>query len=344
MINGIQHVGIGVRDRERSFHFYNNALGFSVPMSKSTDNCSGMLPLLGKDEIRNVIIALNPRGGALVEIFQYVSREPASIPEEVDFTYNGYLFYGLKVRNLQGALDIVTRHGGQAVAGPSPFSPLDDRGWKTAVFRDPDGIFGVMLEYPGSTVGTGGGRPRIGGIEYVAVGVSDLDRSVDFYRSILGYDHMLYRHQGKAPEWQEMFGGRNMKRALLRRSSPPQGLFKHFLRGGMIELIQVEGNTGRHNFEGRKWGDIGFMELCFDVDDIGRTMQHINARGVPTAVPTHSQSMGLNTYASFGYIRDPDRSLLEFADIKSLPVPYIFIRLLVNPFVIGLARRLRILR
>lgn len=344
MINCIQHVGIGVKDRERSYHFYSNALGFSVPMSKSTDSCSGMLPLLGQDEIRNVIIALNPRGGALVEIFQYVSREPSPIPEKVDFTCNGYLFYGIKVRNLRRSLEIVERHGGRVVAGPSPFTPLREGGWKTAVFRDPDGIYGVMLEYPGSTVGTGGGRARVGGIEYVAVGVSDIERSVDFYKSVLGYDQVMYRCQGKAPEWSGLFGERNLKRVLLRRSKPPQGLFRHFLRGGMIELFQVEGNTGRHNFEGRKWGDIGFMELCFDVDDIHRTMKEINARGVPTAVPTHSQSMGLNTYATFGYIRDPDGSLLEFADIKSLPVPYIFIRLLVNPFIIGIARRLRIIK
>lgn len=344
MINCIQHIGIGVRDRERSYDFYNNALGFSVLMSKSTDNCTGMLPILGQDEIRNVVISLNPRGGALIEIFQYVSREPTPIPEEVDFTYNGFLFFGLKVRNVQKSLDIIQSYGAEVMSGPAPFTPMADEGWKTGVFRDPDGIYGVLLEYPESTVGTGNGRARIGGIEHVAIGVSDLDRSLDFYSSQLGYDDLLYRYEGKAPEWECLFGDRTMKRALIRRSKPPQGLFKHFLRGGMVELFQVEGNTGRHNFEGRKWGDIGFMELCFDVDDINLTFEEMHARGVSKAIPTHSQSMGLNTYASFGYIRDPDGSLLEFADIKSLPVPYILIRLLVNPFFIGIAKRLGIIK
>lgn len=342
MINCIQHVGIGVRDRDRSFDFYNNILNFSVPMSKSTDSCSGMLPVLQKDETRNVVIALNPYGGALLEIFQYVSREPVTAPPDIDFTCNGFLFYGLKVRNLAGALKRISNWGAQTISGPSLFTPV--QGWQTGVFRDPDGIHTVLLEYPESTVGTGNGRPRIGGIEYVAIGVSDIDRSLDFYSDILGYNDILYRYEGKAPEWSAMFGNASMKRALIRRSRKPEGLFKHFLRGGMIELIQVLDNKkDRHNFEGRKWGDIGFMELCFDVDDIYKTLEEINAKGVPTAIPPHSQEMGLNTHATFGYIRDPDGSLLEFADIKSLPVPYVMIRLLVNPFIIGTAKKLKLI-
>jgi hypothetical protein len=54
--------------------------------------------------------------------------------------------------------------------------------------------------------------------------------------------------------------------------------------------------------------------------------------------------MGMNTHATFAYFRDPDGSLLEFADIKSLPVPYFVIRLFVNPFVVGIARKLKIIR
>lgn len=345
VVNGIQHVGIGVRNREQSYHFYNNALGFSVLMSKSTDTCTGMLPVLGNDEIRNVVIALNPHGGALVEIFQYVSRAPAPIPEEVDFSYNGYLFYGLKVKNITRSLDIVRKYGGMIINRTSDFSPMANLNWKTAVFRDPDGIHGIMLEYPGSTVGYGKGHPKIGGIEYIAVGVSNLNQSIDFYSRILGYNEIVYRYEGNSPEWDILFGkGRKIRRALLVRSEKPHGLFRHFLRGGMIELLEVEGNTNKHNFDGRHWGDIGCMELSFDVSDINATLETVTKQGISLAVPPYSQDMGLKTQATFAYIRDPDGSLLEFADIKRLPVPYFIIRLMVNPFIIGLAKKLKVMK
>jgi catechol 2,3-dioxygenase-like lactoylglutathione lyase family enzyme len=345
MINAIQHVGIGVRDRDRSFDFYNNALRFSVLMSYSTDNCSGMTAVIGNDETRNVVIALNPRGGALVELFQYISKTPAPIPEAVDFTYNGFLYYGLKVKNVKRSLDIIKKHGGSTLTAPMDFSPLKNRGWKTAVFRDPDGVYGILIEYPESNVGYGNGTPRIGGIDYTAIGVSNLKDSIDFYSKILGYDDIIYTNEGSYSEWDVLFGkGRKIKRALIRKSEKAQGLFKHFLRGGMIELIEAEGNNQKHNFDGRNWGDIGFMELCFDVTDIDATVAEIEKKGVSLAVPIHGQDMGLGTCAKFAYIRDPDGSLLEFADIKKLPVPYFFIRTLVNPFIIGIAKRIKLLK
>jgi catechol 2,3-dioxygenase-like lactoylglutathione lyase family enzyme len=174
--------------------------------------------------------------------------------------------------------------------------------------------------------------------------VSDIDRSIDFYSRVLDYDRIVYRTEGRSPEWETAFGrGRSMKRALLRRSRKPQGTFRHFLRGGMIELFEVEGNRGKHNFEGRKWGDTGLMELSFDVKDIKESLEVVTRKGALMAAPPYVQDMGLNTHATFAYFRDPDGSLLELAEISSLPVPYIMIRLFVNPFVVGMARKFKIL-
>jgi catechol 2,3-dioxygenase-like lactoylglutathione lyase family enzyme len=337
-------VGLGVKDSDRSFTFYREALGFTVPISKHTGNCSGVIPIIGKDENRKVIIPLNPYGGALVEIFQYTTKIPAPIPPDTDFSYNGFLFYGLKVKNIERSLDIISRHGGELVTRSKDFTPMKDHKWRTASFRDPDGIHGILIEHPGSTIGFGNGRPRIGGIEYVAIGVSNLRRSIQFYSKILGYEEVLYSYEGSSPEWEVMIGkGKKTKRALLKRKTKPQGLFRHFLRGGMIELIEMEDNRGKNNFDGRKWGDIGIMELCFDVNDIDSTLEAVTKKGARIIVPPYRQNMGMGTHAIFAYITDPDGSKLELADISSLPVPYFLIRLLVNPTVVGIARKLNII-
>jgi len=345
MINGIQHIGIGVVNRDKTYNFYNNALGFSVPMSKNTGKCTGMLPVIGKDEERNVIISLNPHGGGLIEIFQYITKTPLPIPDEVDFSYNGFLFFGVKVKNIEKSLDTISKFNGEAVTHSNYFTPMKDHNWNAAIFRDLDGIYGMALEYPESNIGYGSGKSKIGGVEYVGIGVSHLKESIDFYSNILGYDDIIYTYEGNCPEWDTILGkGRKIKRALLRKSSKPHGLFRHFLGGGMIELIEVEGNKKKHNYEKRNWGDIGFMEVCFDVSNINETLEELTKNGAKVIIPPHTQYMGLNTNATFSYIKDPDGSMLEFADIASLPVPYFMIRTLVNPLVIGLAKRLRILK
>lgn len=345
MINGIQHIGIGVKSRDESFYFYNNALGFSVPLSRHTGNCYGMIPVIEKDETRNVTISMNPYGGGLVEIFQYTSKIPLPVPDEIDFSYSGFLFYGLKVRNIARSLKIIENFGGKIITHSTSFTPMKNYSWKTGLFRDPDGIHGMMLEYPDSNTGYGNGSPRIGGIEYVSIGVSNLDRSIDFYSNILGYNDIVYQCEGSYPEWECIFGkGRKLKRALLKRGAKPQGIFRHFLKGGMIELIEVESNRGKHNFVGRKWGDIGFMELCFDVSDISSTLDMVTKKGAQIIVPPYIQDMGMNTKATFAYIKDPDGSMLEFADIESLPAPYFLIRMFVNPSIIGMAKKLSLLK
>ncbi len=345
MINGLQHIGIGVRNRDNSYYFYNNGLGFAVPISMHTGNCNGVVPIIKENQQRNVVIALNPYGGGLVEIFQYITKTPVPPPPEVDFTYNGFLFYGLKVRNVNGALERIKNYGGEVITFQNKFSPMDKFGWKTAIFKDPDGIYGILIEYPESNVGYGGRKTRIGGVEYIAIGVSNIKTSIEFYRNILGYDRIIYQWEGRCPEWETLFGrDRKLKRALLARSGKPSGTFKHFLRGGMIELIEVEGNKGKHNFEGRTWGDIGLMEVCFDVTDIEKTLAEVTGKGAEIVVSPYKQDMGMNTFATFAYIKDPDGSLLEFADIESLPVPYFMIRLFVRPSIVGIAKKFGFLK
>jgi catechol 2,3-dioxygenase-like lactoylglutathione lyase family enzyme len=345
MINGIQHIGIGVKNRKKSYGFYNNALGFSAPLSKHSGTCSGVVPIIGKDELRDVIIPLNPYGGAAIEIFQYTSKTPVSIPQEVDFSFNGFLFYGLKVKSIERCLDVIKKFGGTIISHSNLFTPKAEQLWKTAVFQDPDGIYGVLLEYPGNNMGYGNGRPKIGGIEYIAVGVSNLKKSIDFYKGILGYDEVVYTYEGSCPEWDDLFGkGKKIKRALLKRGKKPQGKFRHFLKGGMIELIETEDNKGKHNYDGRKWGDIGFMEISFDVTDVQSTLESMIKKGAELIVPPFKQDMGMNTSATFAYIKDPDGSKLELVELSGLPVPYFLIRLFVNPPMIKIAKKIKIIK
>ena len=95
---------------------------------------------------------------------------------------------------------------------------------------------------------------------------------------------------------------------------------------------------------GRDTSDIGFMELSFDVSDIESTLDDMIKKGAKLIVPIFEQDMGMNTSAKFAYIKDPDGSKLELVELLGLPVPYFLIRLFVNPSIIWMAKKMKILK
>lgn len=142
------------------------------------------------------------------------------------------------------------------------------------------------------------------GIIHVGLTVTDLDRSVSFYRDVLGLEY-LGEMEMDGPETEALFqkpGCRarvaylNGSRAL---AAPP------------VELIQFVGQTVE-----QQTGDLfrtSISEICFAVEDIDRTYQRLLDRGVEFL--SEPQTFDSTQYG-FGksravYLRDPDGIVLE---------------------------------
>ena len=67
---------------------------------------------------------------------------------------------------------------------------------------------------------------------------------------------------------------------MLRRPGEAHGSIPN-LDGGRLKLVHTLKYQGRPIFQDRRWGDVGMMELAFDVDDLAQTVETASWQRVP---------------------------------------------------------------
>lgn len=140
-------------------------------------------------------------------------------------------------------------------------------------------------------------------IAHIGLTVSDLDRSVAFYRDVLGLTPQG-EMQMNGPESTLLFGreGCTARVAYLRAADP---------QAPLVELIQF---TDQSAGQGRP--DLfttSISELCFTVDDMDGEYQRLRAFGVeflsePQTFDSRRYGLGQSRAV---YFRDPDGNILE---------------------------------
>ena len=148
-----------------------------------------------------------------------------------------------------------------------------------------------------------------------------MEKSINFYQKILGYDKVLYDAVGAFNDFAVLPGGnKEMRRVLLTHSETRKGAFSQLLGKTFIELVQVYNKPKRSIYENRLWGDLGFIHLCFDMVGIDSMREYCKANGHPFTVDS-AQSFDMGEAAGhFSYIEDPDGTLIEFVETHKIPV------------------------
>lgn len=318
MLTAMQHYGFGVADRDRSWEFYRR-LGFDVPMSLNQSYASRMEPVVGGDYERKVVIAANLLGGATLELYQYLSTDPRPFPQTWRWGDPGMSASALKVPDITRALELFADDPDTVVSGPCPWPGKPE--WTAVLVTDPDNLLIYLIEVPGIPYSLRRNGERVGGAIFPTIAVTDMKRSLEFYRDILEYNEIVYDWKGTDPMLATVPGGdRPMRRVLLHDPRPSSSFYSFYLDRGWIELVEVEGEKGPHIYHGRRWGDIGQMEICFDVYDIQATFNELKLRGAhPVLAPnTEDFDMGHGSTALFAYFADPDGTMIELAEATRL--------------------------
>ena len=317
MINALQHVGQGVRDVDTSYDFYKRNFGYKVKLNDLTVASKELEAVLGSVETMRMMMAANVKGGGIIELIEHKSKPITSLPENDIYGHCGILEVGYKVLDIEGVVSDFRSRGIEIL---TPIHEIDlggGRRWRTAYLKDPDGLplqltEDLMAGTPASA------KAEVHGVSHVGIGVSDLERSISFYQSVLEFDRLVCEFESMVPETDSGGDPLRMKTALLERSVDASGPLAGLLPRGAVKLIQVPAGPGSHIYDGRLWGDVGCMEFCLDVSDLLGTVAVMKEKGVGIYLPPMEMSMGTGSKGFLAYIRDPDGTTVEFVEVQSI--------------------------
>lgn len=313
LISGIQQVGIGVQNVPEAWKWYRQILGFDVPVFDEKAEAPLMTPYTGGAvQQRHAVLAINMAGGGGLEIWSFTSRvsQPAAFKAELgDLGINAIRF---KTRDVRKAHEWVQSHTNNS-AGPLVRLPDGEGFWG----NDP---YGNTFQITGDQSWFQKTDKAVGGVSGVVIGVSDIDKSLVFYKSLLQPLEVVYDKTGSFQDLPASVSKQRFRRMLLRKSFTPDGAFSRLLGDINIELVQALDREPKKIFENRFWGDCGFIHLCFDALNMDALKTKLQAEGYPFTIDSE-RSFGMESAAGrFAYLEDPDGTLIELVETHKLPI------------------------
>jgi catechol 2,3-dioxygenase-like lactoylglutathione lyase family enzyme len=314
IINGIQQIGIGVTDTKKVFNWYREYLGFDILVFKDEATASLMTKYTqGEPQRRDAYLSLNMKGGGGLEIWQFKDRVPnaPTIPFLMgDLGINAMIIRSddvLKTRKTLRALSLnYATDIDSSTCGRTFFYFKDPWGNLVKVVQDDYGF--SKTEIPS------------GGVMGAVIGVSDMEKSMDFYNSLLGYnqkiaDEVITMHCASKDDEAKKY-----RRVLLKHERLSYGGFGALLGPSEIELLQALDRQPIKIFENRLWGDLGYIHICFDVHGMKALRKKAADLGHAFTVDSaNSFDMG-DAAGHFSYVEDPDGTLIEFVETHKVPV------------------------
>lgn len=320
VISGIQQMGIGVMNVEEAWKWYIKQFGMDCRIFEDEAEAGLMLPYTGgKPRKRHAVLALNLQSGGGFEIWQYKGREPEKIKEEIRVGDLGIIACKIKAKNITETLHEFQENGLAVPAEPS----ADPSGKMTFFMKDPYGNFFQIVE---ANDWFRNEKKKTGGSYGAIIGVSDIEKSRVVYSEILGYDKVIYDKTGIFSDLKNIPGGnKEFRRILLKRTKQFAGPFSKLLGDSTIELISSSDAPGKKIYNGRFWGDPGFIHLCYDMRGMEELRNYCERIGFPFTVDSRKSQQG-NSFdmgeaaGHFAYIEDPDGTLIEFVETHKIPV------------------------
>ena len=318
-INGIQQLGVGVENLAEAWKWYRDHFSMDIRMFEEEATAELMLAHTeGKPRKRHAVLALNMQGGGGFEIWQHTGKKPVPCPFEIQLGDLGINIGKIKTENAAIAFSKFA-NSGLDLLGPIHKDPVESEHF---YLKD---IYGNMWEVNHQKhIFRKKEKSVSGGIYGAVIGVKNMEESLKIYQEILQYDKIVYDETGVFDDFKGIPGGdHKFRRVLLRHSDIKLGAFSPFFGQSVIELVQVLDREPRNIYEGRIWGDPGFIHLCFDINGIDIFREKVKEMGFPFTVDSANSmktfDMG-EAAGSFAYIQAPEGTLIEFVETHKIPL------------------------
>jgi len=316
LISGIQQIGIGVPNVYEAWKWYKENFGMDIRIFEDDTVAELMLPYTGgKPHQRHAALAMNMSGGGGFEIWNYTSRTPVGPDFEIQLGDLGIniakikspdvkkAYNNFKARNLEILGDFYENH----------FYVKDLYGNIFQVVQQED-----YFKNTGKLTGAVAGA---------IIGVTNIENARKVYSDILGYDELVSDKEEVFSDFENIPGGKNkFRRVLLKSSKEREGSFSQLLGESFIELIEVKDREPKKIFEGRFWGDLGYIHLCYDMSGMDDLKKECESKGFPFTVDSSVKHNEDNSFdmgeaaGHFSYIEDPDGTLIEFVETHKVPI------------------------
>jgi catechol 2,3-dioxygenase-like lactoylglutathione lyase family enzyme len=144
---------------------------------------------------------------------------------------------------------------------------------------------------------------RIIAADHTGITVSNLERSLAFWRDVLGFELSHCPHQtGELASEITGVTGAEISIAVLKGY------------GHKIELLEYLAPAERKRIELRPC-DVGSVHVAFTVDNLDAILNTIAASGWKAAGKPQTITVGPNTGKRIVYVRDPDGTTIEFMEM-----------------------------
>lgn len=314
-INGIQQVGIGVADARAAFEWYKHIFGTDIVVFKDSAVACLMKQYTGNiAQKRHAILAMNMQGGGGFEIWQYSEKIPTAPAFKVALGDTGIFAVKIRCKNIKATHDFCKEEKVKVLNTPT----VNPEGKKHFFIKDPwNNIFELIED----DYWFANENKLTGAVAGVVIGVADMDKAIAFYKNVLGFTEKVYDDEAVYHDWEGLEGcEKKCRRVILERNWKPTGAFGKLLGPVQIELVQALGYEPKKIFENRHWGDMGFIHVCFDLNNM-QAHEKICAENLYPLTVNSANSFNMGEAAGhFAYNEDPDGTLIEYVETHKVPI------------------------
>jgi catechol 2,3-dioxygenase-like lactoylglutathione lyase family enzyme len=292
---------------DKALKFYRETLGFKEIVFDYAGRLPGMEKITKKPETNaRVVMLRNPKVGpmglGMIELVQLLPPDkPAPIPAGTCWGEIGVAEISVHVRDHKAIHDSLVASGCKCLI-PAGTGAVPPNGTKVnfSYVAGPDDTKIELIEWPTMSDHLGAG-PGIEGMNHVAFGVSDMDRSTQFYRD-LGFTELLMDVKGIMAEMNAFYPEPKELRVLI--------MLNYY--GCGIEPIQQFPST--KDLRGA-WGRLGPMEFAIEVSNLEKACEELRKKGIQTlsAPQTVDVSAGQWRYA---YLVEPDNNYVSLVEAR----------------------------
>lgn len=296
---GVHHVGMGVDNYDLIKQFYGETLQFTKVFSEFPEEEHDMDEVFRMPHVTfKGIMFQQERGGVVVECIRMSNPAPRPIRRETRYGDIGVAKLTLAVSDVR-RFWMEMKGKIHFCSDPKSVNLPGCGEYHFVYAKDPEGNFFELASSHKFNV-----KGLFGGVPWVGVSVSDLERSKAFYQRYLGFDTVIVSPHDR-------FTGLLDEILATQKTRVTSCVLSNSRGGGMLELIQMSDPSGRSIPFSSYWGDFGYLEVALLCDEIHEMGKYFLDEGLEFAARPTLALDEADFQGWYLYLKDPDGIFVE---------------------------------